>query len=157
MDIDSAVNLPKGTYFIKNGDATFGSKARVTGTEVTLVFTGDGDSIGKFDMQGQAELSLKAPKTETTATPYPGLVMVRDGDRTTMDTLKINGGQELDLEGAMYFPKTQLWFNGNSDLRSDCLQIVAQRLQFKGGADLQNTCKDGYGRGLRATYVRLVE
>jgi hypothetical protein len=74
-----------------------------------------------------------------------------------MDTLKINGGQELDLEGAMYFPKTQLWFNGNSDLRSDCLQIVAQRLQFKGGADLQNTCKDGYGRGLRATYVRLVE
>lgn len=156
MDIDEADTLPsKSTIFIKNGNANFGTKARVTGEEVTIVFTGDGDNIGKFDMQGQAELSLTAPK-EGSGTHYPGLVFVRDDDRATMDTLKINGGQELKLEGAMYFPNTRLWFNGNSNIAAKCLQIVARQLEFKGGADITNNCTDGYGKSLQATYVRLV-
>ena len=156
MDINEALTLPPGTYYIKNGDANFGTKARVTGTGVTLVFTGDGDSIGKFDMQGQAELSLTAP-TQNSGQPYYGLVMVRDASRLTMDILKINGGQELRLEGAMYFPKTKLWFNGNSDVAAQCLQIVAQQLEFKGGANIQNNCDPDTQDTRRGTFVRLVE
>ena len=156
MTIDGAHTFPsRSTIIIKNGDANFTTKARATGEEVTIVFTGEGDNIGKFDMQGQAELSLKAPK-EGSGALYPGLVLVRDGDRLTMDTLKINGGQELRLEGAMYFPMTKLWFNGNSNVAASCLQIVAQRLEFKGGADITNNCTNGYGKSLQATYVRLV-
>ncbi len=85
-------------------------------------------------------------------------VTAQDGlVKVTMDTLKINGGQELSLEGAMYFPRTKLWFNGNSDVGAKCLQIVAQQLEFKGGANIQNDCSAGYGRAFRARTVRLVE
>ncbi len=156
FDLNGKINLKPGTYYIKDTLANFGSKARITGEGVTLVFTGEGDNIGKFDMDGQATLTLSAPK-EGSGEAYPGIVLLRDGDRNTMDTLKINGGQELKLEGAMYFPKTRLWFNGNSDVASKCLQIVAQQLEFKGGANITNDCSDGHGSTWRARFARLVE
>jgi hypothetical protein len=156
FDLDETVTLEKGTYYIKDTLANFGSKARITGEEVTLVFTGDGDNIGKFDMDGQATLTLTAPK-EGSGADYPGIVLLRDGSRLTMDILHINGGQGLNLEGAMYFPKTKLFFNGNSDVSAKCLQVVAQQLEFKGGADIANDCSGGHGKGLPISYVRLVD
>ena len=156
FDLNETVTLAKGTYYIKDTLANFGSQARISGEEVTLVFTGEGDNIGKFDMDGQATLSLTAPK-EGSGADYPGIVLLRDPSRLTMDIFKINGGQELKLEGAMYFPKTRLWFNGNSDVSAKCLQIVAQQMEFKGGANITNDCSGGYGKGLPVTYVRLVE
>lgn len=156
FDLNETVRLNPGTYYIKDTLANFGSKARISGEGVTLVFTGEGDNIGKFEMDGQATLALTAPK-EGSGEDYPGIVLLRDSSRLTMDILKINGGQGLKLEGAMYFPKTRLWFNGTSDVRAKCLQIVAQQLEFKGGANISNDCSGGYGKGLPITYVRLVE
>jgi hypothetical protein len=156
FNIDSAVTLQPGTYYVKNADVNFSSKARVTGTEVTIVLTGDGDSIGKFDMSGQAELTLRAPKQNSGA-DYPGMVFLRDDDRVTMDIIRINGGQTFNVEGGMYFPKTRLNFNGGSTLSSKCLQVVAQQLEFNGNATITNDCSSGYGSMFSGTFVRLVE
>lgn len=152
MNIDTAITLPAGTYYIKNGDANFGSHANVTGTDVTIVFTGDGDSIGKFDMDGQAQITLSAPTTG----PYADIVLFRDDDRVTMDTVHINGGNTLNLLGAIYMPKTNLWINGNSELASTCLQIVSQRITFKGNMNLTNSCSTKPGTMFELSYVRLV-
>jgi hypothetical protein len=156
FDLNTTVNLAPGTYYIKDPIATFGSQARITGHGVTLVFTGEGDSIGKFDLSGQATLTLTAPLLSSNA-DYPGIVLLRDPSRLTMDTLQINGGQGLSLEGGIYFPMTRLEFNGNSTMSSRCLQIVAEQMEFRGNLDITNDCSDGYGRGLPITYVRLVE
>jgi hypothetical protein len=156
FDLNDTITLAPGTYYIKDTLANFGSRARISGEGVTLVFTGEGDNIGKFDMDGQATLTLTAPPLGSDA-DYPGMVLLRDPSRLTMDILQINGGQELKLEGAMYFPKTRLYFNGNSDVSARCLQIVAQQLEFKGGANITNDCSGGNGEGLPITYVRLVE
>ena len=152
MEINETVTLPAGDYFIKNADANFGTKANVTGTDVALIFTGDGDSIGKLEMNGQAEATLKGRLSGD----YKGLVIFRDDDRVNMDTWKINGGQELDIEGAIYMPKTHVWINGNSELASECLQLVAQRLTFKGNMELENNCAAGHGQMFQVKYVRLV-
>jgi Flp pilus assembly protein TadG len=151
MNIDGAAIL-NGTYFIKNGNANFGSHARAVGTDTTLVFTGDGDSIGTFNMDGQAQITLKAPTTGD----YRDIAIFRDPDRTTMDTQHINGGNTLIIEGAIYMPKTHLWINGNSELTSTCLQIVSQRITFKGNMDLTNSCSTKPGSMLELTAVRLV-
>lgn len=152
MNIDGPVTLQPGTYYIKNGTATFGSHARVTGTDVTLVFTGDGDQIGAFNMNGQAELTLKAPTTGD----YADIAIYRDDDRLTMDTHHINGGNEINIEGAIYMPKTHLWINGNSELASSCLQIVSQRITFKGNMNLTNSCSTKPGSMFELSHVRLV-
>src|SRR5688500_6928982 len=112
MSIDSTVTLPPGDYLVKNADANLGSQAQETGIDVALIFTGDGDSIGKIEMNGQAEATLKGRLSGD----YKGMVIFRDDDRTTMDTWKINGGNELNIEGAIYMPKTHVWINGNSEL-----------------------------------------
>lgn len=152
MSIDSVATLDPGIYYIKNGNASFGSHARVTGEGVTIVFTGDGDSIGSFDMNGQAEITLKSPTTG----PYADIAIFRDSDRLTMDEVKINGGNEINVEGAIYMPKTNLWINGNSELSSTCLQIVSQRITFKGNVNLTNGCTTRPGTMLEITDVRLV-
>jgi hypothetical protein len=152
MSIDGPATLKPGTFYIKNGNANFGSHARAVGTDVTIVFTGDGDSIGTFDMHGQAELTLKAPTTGV----YKDIAIYRDPDRMTMDTQKINGGNEISVEGAIYMPKTHLWINGNSELASTCLQIVSQRITFKGNMNLTNSCATKPGSMFELTVVRLV-
>ena len=152
MDINSTVTLPAGDYYIKNADANFGSHAKVTGVDVALIFTGDGDSIGKLEMNGQAEATLKGRLSGD----YKGMAIVRDGSRTTMDVWKINGGNGLNIEGAIYMPKTHVWINGNSELASECLQLVAQRLTFKGNMELENNCTAGHGQMFSVKYVRLV-
>jgi hypothetical protein len=152
MSINKALTLPAGTYYIKNGTASLGSHANVTGTGVTLVFTGDGDSIGSFNMNGQARLTLKAPTTG----PYADIAIYRDDDRLTMDTQHINGGNEINIEGAIYMPKTHLWINGSSDLTSSCLQIVSQRITFKGNMNLTNSCSTKPGSMFELSHVRLV-
>jgi Flp pilus assembly protein TadG len=152
MNINGVATLSPGTYYIKNGNANFGSGARVTGNGVTLVFTGDGDSIGKFDMDGQAQLTLTAPTTG----PYADIAIFRDKDRLTMDTAMINGGNGINIEGAIYMPKTQLWINGNSQITSNCLQIVSQRITFIGNMNLTNGCSTRPGSMFELKVVRLV-
>jgi Flp pilus assembly protein TadG len=152
MSIDGPATLKPGTYYIKNGNANFGSHADVTGTGVTLVFTGDGDSIGTFDMNGQAKITLIAPTTGD----YSDIAIFRDDDRLTMDTQHINGGNTIHIEGAIYMPKTHLWINGNSELASTCLQIVSQRITFKGNMNLTNSCSTKPGSMFELSVVRLV-
>ncbi len=116
------------------------------------MFTGDGDSIGKFDMDGQAKITLKAPTTGV----YKDIAIFRDRDRLTMDTAMINGGNTINIEGAIYMPRTQLWINGNSELTSTCLQIVSQRITFRGNMSLTNGCSTRPGDMFELTAVRLV-
>jgi hypothetical protein len=53
-------------------------------------------------------------------------------------------------------PKTHLWINGNSELSSTCLQIVSQRITFKGNMNLTNSCDTKPGSMFELSYVRLV-
>lgn len=156
MTIDRTINLPAGTYYIKNGNLNLGSHAAITGTNVTIVFTGDGDSIGKIEMNGQASMTLSAP----TAGVYRDIVIFRDKDRVTMDDWHLNGGNALNLTGALYMPKTNMLINGNSTMSSNCLQIVSQRISFSGNMNLSNsltsTCSNNPGEEFTLSQVRLV-
>jgi hypothetical protein len=156
MTIDRTINLPAGTYYIKNGNLNLGSHAAVTGTNVTLIFTGTGDSIGKIEMNGQASLTLSAPETGV----YRDIVIFRDKDRATMDDWHLNGGNSLNLTGALYMPKTNILINGNSTMTSSCLQIVSQRISFSGNLNLANgltaNCSNKPGETFTLSQVRLV-
>jgi Flp pilus assembly protein TadG len=156
MTINRSITLPAGTYYIKNGNLNLGPHATVTGTGVTIIFTGDGDSIGKIEMNGQASMTLSAPETG----PYRDIVIFRDDDRLTMDDMHLNGGNQLNLLGALYMPKTNIVINGNSSMTSTCLQIVSQRISFSGNMNLSNSltdsCRTKPGENFTLSQVRLV-
>jgi hypothetical protein len=152
MFIDRAITLPAGTYYIRGGNIVLGPLARVTGTGVTFVFTGTGDNIGKLEMSGQASLTLTAPTTG----PYKDIVIFRDKDRLTMDDMQFNGGNALNLTGAIYMPKTNIIINGGTTMSSSCLQIVSQRISFSGNLNLANNCSTNPDSNFKLRQVRLV-
>ena len=49
--------------------------------------------------------------------------------------IKINGGASSNLTGALYFPTSDITFAGNSGMDVKCLQMVGQKLKFRGGAN----------------------
>ena len=151
MDIKGTVTLNPGTYFV-TGDVTFNSQAVVNGTGVTIVLTGLNGAAGNMHINGGAQLNLSAPSSGA----YKGVVLYRDR-RASEQTVKFNGGAGLNLTGALYFPTTNIETMGNFDLTSQCLQLVAYKVDFKGSASITNNCPSNSGSGPFARpVVRLV-
>lgn len=157
--VKGTANLSPGVYYIDGGDANFNSGAVVNGTGgVTFVFSNSNSSssatIGGISMNGGATLNLTAPDTGT----YKGLIFYQDRRATTDNTIKINGDSSSHLQGAMYFPRADLVFNGNTGATTTCLQLVAKDIQFTGNSNISNSCPAGSGSGsFKGQKVRLVE
>jgi Flp pilus assembly protein TadG len=153
IDIDGAVALPPGTYYVNGGDLSFGSQAKVVGTGVTFVMTGPGGAAGDLNMNGQANLNLTAP----TSGDFKDILFYRDRRATNID-IKINGGADMLFKGALYFPSSDVTFTGNAGFSATCFQMVGQILTFRGNATINNSCSD-YGDlpTFRLKFVRLVQ
>ena len=69
----------------------------------------------------------------------------------------VNGNSSSKFEGAFYFPTQHLTYNGNSDMTTNCIQMVAYRLTFEGNTKINNSCPTGGGaQAFDASWVRLV-
>jgi hypothetical protein len=140
------------TVTVYGGDLDFGAQAKVTAPTTTWVMTGTNGAAGDLKMNGQANLNLSAPESG----PYDGILFYRDRRATNIE-IKINGGSDMILRGAMYFPSSDITFNGNAGLQAHCFQMVGQLLKFRGTATLTNSCPGAPDQpGFQATYVRLV-
>jgi hypothetical protein len=157
MDLKGDVTLGPGTYFIDGSSLSFGSQANVTGQGVTFVLTGrnavsNPASIATLDMHGGAVVNLTAPSSG----PYTGLIMYQDR-RATMTNIHINGNSASRFQGAFYFPSQQVTFNGNTGMRTRCIQFVARRMVFTGNSSIQNECPEDEGaKAFDHLQVRLV-
>ncbi|HEV2745718.1 MAG TPA: pilus assembly protein TadG-related protein [Allosphingosinicella sp.] len=152
MTVQGTLNLGEGIYYINGGDLTVNSTATITGENVTIVMTGPGGQAGTVNIMGGAEINLTAPSTG----PYRGVAFYRDR-RASLATITLNGGATLNIQGALYFPTTDLTILGNFELDAACLQMVGRILNFGGTTDVQNECPAGSGSGaFQMTRVRLV-
>lgn len=158
MDIKGTVTLPANSViYIDGGEVDFGAQAVVNGDGVTLILTSDNaatspSQIAQLKINGGATLNLTAPSTG----PYAGLLMYQDR-RAQFGSSHINGNSSTFLRGAFYFPKRELVFNGTAGMRTECIQMVAQRLSFSGNAAINNQCPAGSGsNAFQATRIRLV-
>ncbi len=158
MDIKGNLTLAPGTYYVDGGVASFGSQANVTGNGVTIILTSstastDPASIATIDMNGGAILDLTAPTTGT----YGGVLMYQDPRAVAGTSAHINGNSASHYEGGIYFPRSDLTFNGNTGMRTECMQLVARRLTFSGNSSIINSCPAGSeSQAFDATFVRLV-
>lgn len=129
--IKNNVELESGTYYITGGSLSFTANANVTATgPVTFVLTDD----ATVDIRGGATVDLSAP----TSGEYNGLLFFSTS--TNADTIKINGGASMSLDGALYFRNQDLVFQGNNSTSGGCLRIIAQTVSFGGGAGLGADC-----------------
>lgn len=149
---NTSLTIPAGvkTVTIYGGDMTL--QGNLTATNVAFIMTGQNGAAGDLKINAQANLNLSAPADGT----YKGVLFYRDRRASNIE-IKINGGASSKLTGALYFPSSDITFAGHADMDVKCLQMVGQKLKFRGGASITNVCPEGGGSGaFQQTVVRLV-
>ncbi len=158
MTIQGTANLSAGTYFIDGGSLKINAGAVVNGTNVVFVLSSKNaatspGSIATVDINGGATLNITAPTTGT----YKGVLFFQDRRATDSGSNKINGNSSSKLQGAIYFPRQEVQFNGNSGINIACIKLVAKRLEFTGNSKITNVCPANSGVGaILGTKVKLV-
>jgi hypothetical protein len=158
-DIKGTVTIPAGaTIYINGGELSFGSQAHVTGTSVAFILTSSNatsnpSSVATLGMNGGAYFNL-GPQTSGT---YANVLFYQDRRAPLGRTISFNGNSSSEVQGALYFPRTNLQFNGTTGMITRCIQLVARRLEFSGNGSVINQCDEGTAnRGFQGQFVRLV-
>jgi hypothetical protein len=145
------MNLPaNSTIIVNGGDIDF--QGDVNAEQVTFVMTGPNGNAGDLKINSQANLVLSSPGSGD----YKGILFYRDRRAPNIE-IKINGGASSKLTGALYFPSSDITFAGHASMNVKCLQMVGQKLKFRGGASITNVCDTANGASaFQQTIVRLV-
>jgi hypothetical protein len=158
MDIKGTATLNPGVYYLDGGTLSFGSQAVVSGTGVTFVLSSRQAAtrpslIAKANMNGGARVTLTAPSTGT----YAGVLIYQDRRALDSGDNKINGNSSSKLQGAVYFPKQEIEFNGNTGININCIKLVARRMVFTGNSKVINLCPNNSGAApVLGTKIKLV-
>ncbi|MCB1377480.1 MAG: hypothetical protein KDK89_03765 [Alphaproteobacteria bacterium] len=141
MRVDNGVtlNLAPGTYFIEDGALEIRGGGVVNGTGVTIVFTGNQNSI--LFVIANGGLNIKAPASGL----FAGLAIAQHP--MVLPSVKYSntviGGGQLNLEGIIYLPKQNFYVTGNglgttTDLSTTAKQfsIVADTITIQGNGQV---------------------
>ncbi|MEN6541031.1 pilus assembly protein TadG-related protein [Parvibaculum sp.] len=147
------VVMTPGVYIIKGGTFTLGGGIKITGSGVTIVLTGSGSNYATANIGNGVTVTLSAPTTGDMA----GLLFYQDRNAPNSGVNHLQGGAAMTLTGALYFPSQKLIMDNGAKTSSTCMQLVAWRLEFQGGATLNSTC-DGTGvKPIGVSSSKLVE
>lgn len=158
MDVKGTLNLQPGTYYVDGSAFSIGAQGVINGTGVTIILTAsnaasNSNAIAGFDIAAGATVNLAAPKSGT----YEGVLFYQDPRAALGNTVKINGNTDSFLEGAFYFPRAYMTFNGTAGMVTRCIQLIARRLEFSGNSSVDNVCPtDGGAQSYDMIFVRLV-
>ena len=168
---NETVNLTPGTYWITGGNLALDSNSTLECTAcvpgslgVTIILTTDGtQQVGNVTQAANATVdSLNAPGSGT----FQNLLLIQDSNGlpagtapTGSTTFRGTPGQTLD--GLVYFPDTNLTFQGNPATgNSSCLLTVANKLTLAGNSNVLATtgCPTSGPGGVKKVFtVALVE
>ena len=158
MDLKGNVDFAPGIYYINGSSLSSGSQAVITGSGVTFILT---SSTASSNPSSIATLSLGAGSTinltATTSGTYGGILFYQDPRASNSYVNGAGGNASSTFQGAFYFPSQELDFNGTSGMNTNCVQMVAWKVQFIGNASINNICPPGSGAAsFTGTVIRLV-
>ena len=158
MNLKGTVNFAPGIYYIDGGSLSSGSQAVLNGDGVTFILT---SSTASSSPSSVATLNLGAGSTisltATTSGTYGGILFYQDPRASASNYNGAGGNSSSTFQGAFYFPKGALDFNGTSGMNTNCVQMVAYTVLFIGNASINNVCPPGSGASsFTGTVIRLV-
>lgn len=136
VNAGATLNLEPGIYYLDGSNLSVAGNATVTGTGVTLVFTGSGSSWGTATIGSNAIIDLTAPSSGT----MQGIVFYGDRNMPAGTAFNLTGGGTQNFGGALYLPKANLSFSGGSGTTTSCTKVIADTITFSGTSNLQVNC-----------------
>jgi len=167
IDIQSqaVVTLNPGTYVINRGDFNVAGGARVRcscpnstdGVTIILTSSTQVSQIGHVRINGGADINLRAPSG--TSDTYRGILFYQDRRASSASNQvdRLNGGANMILKGAIYFPAQEVEWTGNN-ASTDCVEIVAREVTFTGNSRLDvSGCAAAGTAPIQLTVARVIE
>ena len=149
---DTVTFTQPGTYFFNNANINI-TGGTVTGTGVTLVLLGD----SKISISGTPSVNLSAPTTNPTSSDLNGVLIDDQAPNKNNLNVTVNGGSNVNLVGAMYFPNVDVTWNGSTATdNTSCSEVIANTLTMSGGATM-NTKNCAKNTIAQTQVVALVE
>lgn len=139
VNSNAEVKLKPGLYVMDRGAFTINGQAKLTGEDVTIVFTSStGGNWPTLTINGGARVSLKAPTPAKAAATggIGGVVLYGDRAMPTGQAFKLNGGASQDITGAIYLPEADVRFSGGNSASGKCAHLIADTLTFIGDSYL---------------------
>ncbi|HVF82969.1 MAG TPA: pilus assembly protein TadG-related protein [Sphingomicrobium sp.] len=127
------MNLPDGTYYIGEAGADIQGTLTCASCTIVLTRTTTTAAVGTLRVNSNGLLGIHAPTDDSN--PYKGIAVFQD--RNAIDNTnanRINGNSATFVQGAIYFPKQEITFNGGGTETAVCTRLVARRLVVSGNA-----------------------
>jgi hypothetical protein len=162
VNAGATLNLSPGIYYLDGANLSVAGNATITGTGVTLVFTGSGTSgsgWGTASISSNAIVNLTAPSPGTPASQgIPGIVMYGDRNMPVGKvSFNLTGGGTQNFGGAIYLPKASLNFSGGDGTTTSCTKLIADTITLSGSSNLQVNCAGLGTATIGITTAQLVE
>lgn len=153
VNAGATLNLSPGIYYLDGANLNVAGNATITGTGVTLVFTGSGSNWGTATIGSNAIVDLTAPTSGKTQ----GIVIYGDRKMQAGTAFNLTGGGTQNFGGAIYLPKANLSFAGGNGTKTSCTKVIADTLAFTGTSNLQVDCSALGTAAIGGTTAQLVE
>ena len=160
MDLGAGatVTLNPGVYYLTNqgshaGSLTMNGQASISGSGVTLVFTGSGSNYSTATISGGATVNLTAPSTG----PLAGIVIFGDRNTPQGTLYRFTGGTNQAFNGAVYLPEGQIQYSGGATGANGCNQVIGDTVNFVGNTNLAVNCTGVGTTPVGALAAKLVE
>jgi Flp pilus assembly protein TadG len=137
----STVTL-SGVYFLKDSNFVVNAST-VSGTATIVLGTlGNGSAVGSVTVGNFATLNLTAPGPGMATA---GMVFFQDIRAPNTGINDFTNAASVTVNGAVYFPNTELRFDSGSSTASVCTQLIAGKVDLaRGNTTISGNCA-GYG------------
>jgi hypothetical protein len=153
VNAGATLTLDPGIYYFNSSNLTVAGNATIIGNNVTLVFTSTSSNWGSATLSSNANVTLTAPTTGSTA----GIVIYGDRNMPTGTSFNLTGGGTQNLAGAIYLPKADLSFSGGDGTSTTCTQIIADTISVVGNTNVRVDCSAFATKSIGTTTAQLVE
>lgn len=136
VNAGATLTLNPGIYYFNGANLSVAGNATITGSGVTLIFTGSGSNWGTVTIGSNANVTLTAPTSGTTQ----GIVMYSDRRTPVGTAFSLEGGGTQNFGGAIDLQHAALKFSGGNGTTTSCTQVIADTVTFTGSSNLKVNC-----------------
>jgi len=140
-----SLEMSPGTYIVNGGTFSIQGGSTVTASGGVMIYLTGGATV---NIANGSSVTLSAQ----TSGSYQGVLFYQDRTMASPGTSTFAGGANMNLTGSLYLPHATLDVNNGSSTAGTTMAIVADMVNFQGGAHLLADA-GGAKTGLNSGYV----